>query len=46
MDLIDGDDQLYGFIKEIYGICHTEVVIDDRTGQIIEKYSKEYEDLK
>ena len=48
MELIDKTEysnHIYKSLKNIYGICHNEIVIDDRTGQIIEKGSKEYEEL-
>lgn len=48
MELIDKTEDsfhIYGSFRELYGICHNQVVIDDRTGKIIIKGSKEYEEL-
>lgn len=48
MEMIDGTEyskHIYNSMRELYGICHNSVVVDDRTGQIIIKGSKEYDEL-
>lgn len=47
-ELIDKTEMashIYHSLRELYGICYSAVVVDDRTGQIIEIGSKEYEEL-
>lgn len=49
MELTDNTEYsnyIYKSLKNLYGICHNEIVIDDRTGQIIEKGTKEYDGLE
>ncbi len=48
MEMIDRTKEsnyIYGSFRELYGICHNQIIIDDRTGQIIKIGSKEYNEL-
>lgn len=46
MELIDRTDQapiIYHCLRELYGICYENASIDDRTGEIEDKFNGEYE---